>query len=144
MRLPSDRCVICQKTIDDVGGKRIVSQKLRGIGLSKTHRGGGNPDYPYRSIKIPNSNQFLIVLGEVSIWTDKAIQRALSAINEGKQPWFCQVCGKRTCSACGAPLNQPVGSDILYDDGCSSHVPMIPCNLGCINPNCPTKNKEKE
>jgi hypothetical protein len=141
--LPADRCVICQKTLKEVGGQRIIAQQVRGVCLSKKFRGGGDKNFPYKSFKISPYPIFLTVWGELSMWNEGAVKRAMDAFSKGKRPWFCQVCGNRICPECGFPLKMPVGSDVLYDDGSSSHVPMLPCNPGCINPNCSTK-KEKE
>ncbi len=134
--LPADRCVICQKSIDEIGGRRIIAQKLRGVCLSDKYRGGGNPDYPYRSFQISPSPLYVTVKGELSLWNEETTQRAISAYQQGIRPWFCSACGKRLCSECGCPLAHPVGSDVIYDDGCSAHFPMLPCHPGCINPNC--------
>jgi len=37
---------------------------------------------------------------------------------------------------CGEPINYPVASDVIYDDGRIYHCMIIPADLGCINPNC--------
>ena len=142
--LPADRCVICQKSIEEIGGRRIIGQHLRGVCLSDKYLGGGHPNFPYQRFHISSYSKYLTVWGEVSMWNEDAVERAISAFQQGKRPWFCQVCGNRFCPDCGSPLIHPVGSDVLYDDGCSSHVPMLPCSPGCINPDCPTQNKEKE
>ncbi len=134
--LPDSHCVICGKTIDEVGGRRIVAQKFRGISISKKPRGGGNPEYPHKSHKLSPSPLFLVTWGEVTMWTEAAIQRAKRAFHKGRRSWFCQVCGQRTCYKCGAPIKLPVASDVLNDDGSSPHVHIVPCNLGCINPDC--------
>ena len=133
---PDDRCCVCEKSLEEVGGRRIIAQHLRGVVLSQKYRGGGNPDYPHKSFKINDKPLYLVVWGKPSMWMEKAIQRALRAINEGKTPWFCQICGNRVCPECGSPLKHPVGSDVLYDDGCSSHVAMLPIHPGCTNPEC--------
>ena len=133
---PASHCVICQKSLDEVGGKRIVAQQLRGVIISKEYRGGGNPDYPYRSFKISPTPLYLTVWGEMSMWPEDAIQRAVDDFQKGKASWFCQICGKRACSVCGAPINYPMGSDILNDNGSSSHCGIMPFNPGCINPRC--------
>ena len=47
-----------------------------------------------------------------------------------------KIARESLCPECGAPLNYPMGSDVLYDNGCSSHCPCLPVNCGCSNPNC--------
>lgn len=135
--LPSDRCVLCGKTLEETGGRRLVANKLRGICLSNKFKGGGDADYPYQSVKLDDSEVvYLLVWGEKEKWTLEAIARAKSEYLNGRRPWFCQVCGERTCSECGAPINLPMGSDVLSDNGCSSHVTIFPFDPGCINPEC--------
>ncbi len=134
-RIPAQKCVICQKTIEEVGGRRIVAQSFRGSGISKTYQGGGNKDYPYRSFKISDwDNRYLVVWGE--FWTDESIQLALKTIRNGKSPWFCQKCGYRRCSECGEPINIPAASDVIDDHGNVRHCMIFPVDLGCINPKC--------
>lgn len=70
------------------------------------------------------------------MWSEESIQRATAAFHRGKRSWFCQLCGNRICPDCGSPLQQPVGSDVLYDDGFTAHVGMLPCHCGCVNPQC--------
>ena len=135
--LPSDRCVLCGRTLEQVGGKRMVGSKSRGICLSTKFQGGGNADYPFQSVKLDETaGIYLMVWGEKDKWTSEAIERAKTAYLNARRPWFCQVCGARTCRECGAPINLPMGSDVLYDNGCSSHVTMFPFDPGCINPAC--------
>jgi hypothetical protein len=136
-RLPADTCIFCDKKIDEIGGRRIVAQKLRGIELSSKYRGGGNPEYPDQSIRLyDNKEIYVVVWGENSKWTLSTTNKVKEEYLKGRQPWFCQVCGKRKCIECGAPINVPMGSDVLSDNGYISHVPMHPVDPGCINPKC--------
>jgi hypothetical protein len=134
--LPDDRCVICGKTIEEVGGKRITAQKFRGITISGESRGGGNSKYPYKSYKLSSAPIYLVIWGEVSMWSEEAIQRATDAFHKGKRSWFCQICGQRSCSTCGAPINYPMGSDVLYENGSNPHCGIFPFDPGCINTKC--------
>lgn len=134
---PAKTCVICNKSLAEVGGWRLVAQHLRGVKLSDKFQGGGNKDYPHQSFKLnETSDKYVVVWGEKSKWTIEAIQRVIDQYNHGFQPWFCQVCGQRVCSKCGAPINYPMGSDILENSGCKPHVPILPINPGCINSVC--------
>ena len=135
-KLPGPTCIFCQKTIDEVGGRRLV-QTTKGIGYGVYDRqiGGGSKDRPFRSIKFPDvDSKYLVVWGQS--WTTESMQRALKTLQDGKIPWFCQKCGYRQCSVCGEPINYPVASDVIYDDGRIYHCMIIPADLGCINPNC--------
>lgn len=80
--------------------------------------------------------------GEDSKWTGVAIDKAKADYLDGKRPWFCYVCGERKCSECGSPINHPMGSDTLSDNGCSSHASILPFNPGCINEGCTNYKKE--
>lgn len=136
-RLPSERCILCEKRLEDVGGKRIIAQKLRGLVLSHKHLGGGNPDYPHQSFQLEDEEgSYLVVWGDKELWTQGAIEKAKQEFLHGRRPWLCQLCARRECSECGAPINYPMGSDILYANGCSSHVAMSPFDPGCINTEC--------
>jgi len=134
---PADRCVFCDKTLLETGGMRLACQGLRGVCLSGEYRGGGNKDYPYQSFKLSNDPEiYLVVWGEKSKWTELAIAKAKNEYLNGKRPWFCQVCGERKCGQCNSPINYPMGSDILNDDGCTSHAGVFPFDPGCSNPDC--------
>jgi len=136
-RLPAERCAICEKSLAEIGGKRIVSQKLRGVCLSDRYQGGGNKDFPRQSFKLYDDQDiYMQVWGEKELWTPAAIRRAQDAYLNGMRPWMCQLCGQRQCSVCGQPINMAVGSDILFDNGCGTHVPILPCDPGCVNKEC--------
>lgn len=135
-RPPSKTCVFCDKSIDEVGGKRLVAQKSKGISLSNEYKGGGNPDYPHQSVKLSdNLDVYVVVWGEKGLWTQSAIEKAKNEFLAGHHPWFCQICGNRTCEQCGSPVNNPYGSDHLADNGSSSHA-SIYSDGGCTNPIC--------
>ncbi len=135
--LPAERCVICECTLDGVGGRRIIAQKLRGVCLTAQYRGGGNPDYPERSIPLGDgSGYYLLVWGEPSKWNDAAMERARQDYLAHRRPWLCQKCAERVCRECGAPINYPMGSDALSDNGCSSHIPIFGIDPGCMNKAC--------
>ena len=137
-RPASESCVFCNKTLDEVGGRRIVAQQLRGVSLSEKKMGGGNKDYPHRSLQLFDDcdDVYVVFWGEKELWTESAVEKVKKEYQTGYRPWFCQICGKRTCSECGAPINYPMGSDLLSAGGCSSHAPIHPFDPGCINPNC--------
>jgi hypothetical protein len=46
-RPPAESCVFCNKTLKEVGGKRLIAQQLRGLVLTKKKHGGGNKDFPH-------------------------------------------------------------------------------------------------
>ena len=135
---PAERCVICEQTLDEVGGgKRIIAQQLRGLCLADRPQGGGNPDYPRKSVPLGDgTGRYLMVWGEPEKWTDESIERARQTYVDNQRPWLCQRCAERTCSECGAPINYPMGSDILHGNGCSTHAAIFPFDPGCTNRQC--------
>ena len=103
--------------------------------MSTEFKGGGNKKYPYQSVKLDDvSNKYLVVWGEKDKWSKTTLQRARNELLNGRQPWFCQVCGECTCKKCGHPTNS-AGSDTLLDNG-SIDKPPGPFVPGCINPKC--------
>lgn len=53
-----------------------------------------------------------------------------------RRAWICQSCGDRACKACGSPLNPPLASDVLHDDGAVRHIGIYPVRPKCIRPSC--------
>lgn len=134
--LPDSICVICQKTIEETAGRRIVAQQMRGILISNKPIGGGNRDHHYKSHKLSSYPLYLVVWGPGTMWSEESIQRATEAFHKGRRSWFCQLCGNRICPECGYPQNFPLGSQLLYDDGRSYYLAMLPISPGCINASC--------
>ncbi len=135
---PADGCALCGRTLEEVGGgKRIAYGRTMGVGLSHRPLGGGNPDFPERSIPLGDgSGRYLVVKGPRGTWTDEKMEAVRRTFLEGRCPWVCSVCAGRTCSKCGAPINYPVGADILHDSGCSTHAPALGFHPGCSNKAC--------
>lgn len=139
-RKPSSHCLLCEKTIDEIGGKRIVVQKTLGTFSSKTYLGGGDPDFPELSIKMGDDN-FIVLRGKKGMWTDKLIAKVKEIYSNQERPWFCHKCAYKTCHICGEIMNNPIGSDVIYDDGCISHVAALGYNPGCVNDSCENYKK---
>jgi len=139
--LPDDRCVICGKTIAEIGGRRIIAQNPRGCTVESKPR-NNSPKMPtYTSYSLSPSPLYLIVWGE-DFWTEAAIERAKIAFLNGNRAWYCQICGERKCF-CGAPMNHTAASDYIEDDGHSFHCGVHVCATGCINPKCRNYRKLK-
>ena len=139
-RKPSSHCLLCKKTIDEIGGKRVVAQKTLGTFISTTHRGGGDPDFPDLSIKLDDAN-YIVLRGIKGMWTDELIEKVKGNYLNSECPWFCQKCAGKTCYICGEIMNNPIGSDIIYDDGCVHHVAALGYNPGCVNKSCENYKK---
>ena len=136
-RMPTKRCVFCERTIEEIGGLRLVAQKTRGMKLSDRYIGGGNKEFPYKSVKLSSKPEtYMVFWGESEKWSAKAVKSAKEAYENDLHPWFCQICGERKCNICGAPINYPMASDAINDDGCISHLAIFPFDPGCTNPKC--------
>ena len=140
--LPAHVCTICERPLSAIGGCRITATYTRGSLLSDKYLGGGNPDFPKRSFPLRTGpKRYLVVWG--SFWDDDAIiQRAIDTVENGKRPWFCQLCANRICHECGQPVQFIHGSDILKDNGYCPHAAILPISPGCCNPNC-SKHRPK-
>ncbi len=129
---PGKTCIFCGET----KGQKIVAQKIRGMMVTKERNNG----IKNHRIEITKGGQTEIYYFSYWGFEDKMsseiIDRAKQLIQNLKHPWFCQKCGKRICSICGEPINYPVGSDIIFESGCTTHIPIIPADLGCINQKC--------
>tara|TARA_R110002049_G_scaffold307975_1_gene510440 strand:+ start:7586 stop:8089 length:504 start_codon:yes stop_codon:yes gene_type:complete len=134
---PAEKCIFCNKKIEEIGGSRIIAQKLRGVILSTKPQSGGKKDTPRQSYKLDDkTDRYVVVWGEKELWTASAIERARNEFLSKHSPWYCQICGARKCSKCNSPINYPMGSDILDEDGYSSHCAIFPVNPGCSNKEC--------
>ena len=134
-RKPSSHCLLCKMTIDEIGGKRVGAQKTLGTFSSKTYRGGGDPDFPDFSIKLDDAN-YIVLRGKKGMWTDELIEKVKEIYLNNECPWFCQKCASKTCHICREILNNPIGSDVIHDDGCILHVAASGYNPGCVNESC--------
>jgi hypothetical protein len=143
IRKPAPRCCVCQKTLEEIGGERITAQQVRKIFVSDkkwTAQDVRDKDNPVESIALDNG-QYLIIQGWSEEKTPGIIERAKQDCDNGDHPWFCQVCGARTCHKCGHPTALPFASDLLKDDGSKPHFGVFPASPGCINPECENYRK---
>lgn len=143
-RPPTERCIFCEKRLEEVGGRRLTGNRGAAVFLSSKPLGGGDPLVPCRSIKLFDEPvSYLVVRGPKSLWSDALIDQAKADFQAGKRPWMCQVCGSRTCSECRTPLPAPVGSGVLYPDGSITHVGMLGVDPGCTNSACSRYREQK-
>ena len=137
--LPSLTCVICGKSLPEIGGRRITAQKLRGMAVwdfEASLHDRGNLIASERLIT--DEEIYLVIWGEEKRFTDEVVERIRTTYLSGLRPWMCsaETCGCRQCPECGKANNMAVMSDILYDDGRNPHVPAIPAYVGCTNMDC--------
>ena len=147
---PADSCIICHKQLKEIGGKRIIAQIPRGIVVSdteNTHRYANTKNSTISQLQKPsvnkksltrqahrlseNPDKYLIVWGE-ELQTDDVIERAKREYSEDKQSWFCQVCGDRTCWETKIPMQHPMGSSLLDDNGNTWSISNLPITPGCL------------
>jgi hypothetical protein len=100
----------------------------------------GELHHPARTEKLAELKEkekdaiFLVTYG--ADWSDQARGRAREQVADGFRPWMCQKCAGRTCALCGAPLEVPIASTLLNDDGIVTHLQIVPQRATCINPSC--------
>lgn len=137
--LPAAECVICGQTLDQIGGRRITSQKLRGMAIwheEWTLHNRANLQYCERLVD--DQDIYLIIWWDDNFWNPKFIEKIKNTYLSGVRPWMCQGygCGNRQCPECGKAINLPVASDLLYDDGRNPYLMIIPADCGCVNKDC--------
>ena len=129
-----DSCIFCGKSIEQTGGSKIISSHFIKMFISNKYHGGGDPDYPYQSVKL-DDERYLVFKGKKSVWTKYNIDKATSFVRQGFDVWWCQSksCANRVCKVCGSPTQRAYGCDLL-DDGV--HVAVLPVPAGCVNTEC--------
>ena len=133
---PAHACALCGKTLEEVGGKRMVVTQFLGVSLWPEPPLGGSSGLPVDFYPVDEEETlYLIVWGEP--WSTERVDRAIETAREGKHPWFCQVCGGRACEICGSPLSWPQASEIIHGSGRKKRCMSMPAHVGCVNPNCP-------
>ena len=127
---PAPACVLCSRTLEEVGGKRIASTQTIGVTRQAEERDGDE----YQSHSLGVGAGYAITWGHP--WTPNAVARAINAFQTGHRPWLCQPCANRGCCVCGSPLRIAMASDILHDDGDIRHHMIVPVRNPCSNPEC--------
>ena len=133
---PAPNCMICERTIEEIGGRRMVAQKARGTNVFQHVISEGFENFHSCTRLLEGRELFLVIWGEAAFLSDNVISRIEAEYLEGRRPWFCQVCGKRSCHLCGALERRPVMSDYVCDDGYILHCPSLGADTGCLNPQC--------
>ena len=133
---PATACVVCERPIQAIGGRRLVAQPRRGSKVFNEAVTGGFKNFHSCTRLLQDRDLHLVIWGEKAFLTEGVINRIKATYLEGRRPWFCQVCGSRSCHLCGGLLPRPVMSDYLFDDGGTVHCPCLGADLGCWNPAC--------
>jgi hypothetical protein len=134
--LPANTCMICDKAIEEIGGRRMIAQRERGTTVLDYAVNGQFRNFQSCERLLANRELYFVAWGEESIFTRAVVQRARADYLTGFRPWFCQVCGNRLCHLCGALLPRPVGSNYIFDDGGDVHCAILGADLSCWTPEC--------
>ena len=133
-RFPAPSCSLCERTLDEVGGRRITWCTQAAV-IVRSHQDPiGNLPQPVLLVPLPKPHA-----GALLMWppNKSALDRALTQWIDRLRPWICQACSGRTCERCGSPTMAPHGSDTLHDDGRVGHFALLPGPTGCIREGCP-------
>jgi len=133
---PAMTCMVCEQTIKDTGGRRLVAQPLRGTNVFEHAMPGGFENFHSCTRLLNHRELYQVIWGEDWFLSDQVINRVKAIYLEGLRPWFCQACGSRLCYSCGEILPRPVMSDYVDDDGGIVHCPCLGADPGCWNPEC--------
>jgi hypothetical protein len=118
--IAADRCFVCNKTLAEVGGQRIVFTHVIAVRI--------------------NGNDIEVVGVDCSL---EALARAGEQFRAGQRPWLCQRCSNvALCHECGEPFPRCPGADVLYDDGSIWHVPFV-AGMGLRCAKCDGSIEEK-
>lgn len=73
----AEKCILCNKRIEDTGGYRITAIKFIGITLSTKYQGGGNRYFPRQSRKYDDDFRlYVVVWGKKGKWTKSIIEKS--------------------------------------------------------------------
>lgn len=97
-RPPAKTCCLCGRDYKQLGGGRIVAQRVRGIRLADIQMAGEPANTQGRSLRIFD-NLHAIVWGEKDLWSNEAMSRVTEQLQNGAHPWMCSRCTNRTCQA---------------------------------------------
>jgi hypothetical protein len=134
---PAEHCFLCDMPTQVAQGRRIVATSLLGMRLAIGYTQGRQGQGFYFSSQLnPSSNLYLQYWSDTAPMTPALLHRARSAFLADKHPWFCHVCAKRSCHACGAAMGYPMASDVLNGEHKIVHVPIFPIHPGCVSKTC--------
>ena len=134
-RPPAPTCVFCDRKLAEIGGRRVTWSTFAGVVVRASREAIGT--IPHAALVEPLSPPYRGALLVVWPPDTEAADRAVEQWENRLRPWACQRCAGRTCGRCGSPEKHPFGTDVLGDDGCVRHVPLLPGPAGCVRDGCP-------
>lgn len=146
-RQPAERCVICNLTIDEIGGKRLISTHRAAITLRTIQTRLESIRHPSRTIRLTdNYRDVIVILSGKSLCADEVAERIREMSQSGYRPWFCQRCvHHQICEACSTPLSRVPVADYLDDDGRKFHASFMSGFIqSCPKPDCSNHRPEFE
>lgn len=139
-RKPAKCCVVCQRTLEEVGGFRLVATPRDGIRICTPDVPIGHIRHAARIIRLSGDfRDAIIALYGKRLWTETVVERVREVLMAGLRPWYCQLCANiHLCPVCGTPLTKVPMSAFLEDDGRTISAPSFSGYVQrCPNPNCP-------
>ena len=136
-RLPANECGMCGKTLDEIGGRRLLGTITRALLIKGVQFDWGGSWSVTRAVRLDEPFRQLFVLMAGSIATDATLARAREQAQAGQTPWFCMRCAGQVCERCGALSREVPGSTFLADDGRTTYYALLPIGEpGCSDPGC--------
>ncbi len=144
-RKPSERCAVCDKTIEETGGVRLVATGFLGLHICTPNVSLGNLKHPTRTIRLRGDyRDVIVVFSGQHLWEDGIVKRVECTVYKGKRPWFCQRCSHNSlCPNCESPLTTTPGADRLEDNGKTIHSAYFAGFIRqCSNSKCEAHGKD--
>ena len=137
-RLPGPTCVMCSRSLDETGGRRIVATNNVGVSLRSIQSRLESIHHPARTIRLEGRWRDVVVVMWGDVWDGEVAERVRQQAQENFRPWMCQSCiGAAICPRCLACMWPIPGADIVENDGKTKHVFVIAgMATRCRNPDC--------
>lgn len=148
-RKPHDCCVVCDRTVAETGGKRLIAASFHQLRICTPDVSLGSLHHPAQTIRLKGDfRDVILVFSGERLWTREVKANVMRIVYEGNRPWFCQRCVcNNLCPDCKAPLTTAPMTDYLEDDGRTVHSPHVMGYIReCPNSICPklqSRNEER-